>query len=289
MSYRIEPVDLTSRWRPQIGEVVASAFGGEAECVLRDVEQTTTVPGSSASRYFAAIEDDELIGFNAFIAHHLGHADRPVLAFQSCWTATSPHHRGKKVFQNIILGAHEELRKEGASLIIGWPNPISEPLFVHKLGYRRETSVKRNLPGPLAPYFFGQAPLRPSGIRQNDRELIALKRRRHGERLLVEEDEGGLIWGVLRERDTRFGKIKMFDVGGLDFNQAGAGKRLASRLRRRMPLVAFWQIVSERRNSLNSAVGGFVDSTTNPFIWFPLDERAEAFSFDFFAGIRDVY
>ena len=288
--YQIEPLDLNSVWRDQIGKVVSEAFHNDSAAqTLERIEKTTATHGARPSIYFGAIEGGELIGFNAFIRHELELAGNPIIAYQSCWTATSSAHRGKRVFQNIILEAHRALALEGGHFVIGWPNPSSEPLFVHKLGYRREGSVKRNIFGPMAEHFFGDLEARAGGINQNDAQLIDLKRGLHGDRLIVEGDGQDLLWGVIRSRPTRLGPIPYFEVGGLRWSKPSGAKLLASGMRGRLPLVAYWQIISERRNTINPAIGKFQESSTNPLIWYPLSTNVSDGPFDFFGGIRDVY
>lgn len=287
--YRIERLDIDSKWREQIGSVVSDAFGGDPGTALERVALTTLTRGERASAFFGAIEGNELIGFNAFISHDLWMSGEKLAAFQSCWTATSSAHRGKRVFQNIILEAHCALAFEGADFVIGWPNPNSEPLFVHKLGYRREGSVKRNVPGLLVPKVFGHPASRPMGIAQNDDQLINLKRRIHGDRLFVEGEGPDVLWGVLRSRQIKFGSVPYFEVGGVRWSEPGAGRLLARNIQRQLPSVAYWQIVSERRNTINTSIGKFVESPTNPLIWFPLKDGLPEGPFDFFAGIRDVF
>ena len=286
MNYRIERVELGSPWQNHIAEVVSEAFeSSDPEETFRDLRLTTETHGKRKSAYFAAIEGDQLIGFNAFIAHDLSYRGTPVQAFQSCWTATSSAHRGKKVFQNIILHAHEELSAAGADFIIGWPNPSSEPIFCYKLNYKREESVKRNVPGLFAERFFGLAEPGASGIQQNDKQLIELKAHRYGENIFVVQQDDGILWGLLRHR----GQVPYFALGGIHWTRENGARSLARMMRKKLPFVAYWQIVSEARNSLNPAIGAFSISTTNPFIWFRLSESAPDASFDFFAGIRDVY
>lgn len=290
-TYSIQRVDLESAWQEQIGKLVAEAFGSSQspqEC-LEAIRLTTETDGAAKSAYFAAIEGENVIGFNAFIAHELVFHDEPLLAFQSCWTATSSAHRGKRVFQNIILRAHDALAEEGASFMIGWPNLNSEPLFVHKLKYHREGSVKRNIPGPLAEWFIGEAAMSTRGISQNDEQLIALKVRKYGDKLFIVREDCGVLWGVLTLKATKFGRLPYFSLGGVHWDRPCTARSLVRAMRKKLPPVAYWQIVSEARNSLNPALGKFFPSSTNPLIWYPLKSSAPNAPFDFFAGMRDVY
>lgn len=290
-NYRIERLDLDSEWRDQIGRVVGEAFalGSPASDVVDRISATTSSRIDQGSVYFGAIENNELIGFNAFIAHELELQGSPMLAFQSEWSATHIAHRGKRVFQSLIREAHRELALEGAAFVVGWPNHLSEPLLVNKLGYRRESSVKRNIPGLGVEHFFGSLAAQPTGISQNDAQLIRIKRAIYGEKLLVEGDGEDLLWGVLKSRPTRLGAMPYFKVGGMHWSKPGGAKDLARRMRKRLPRVAYWQIISEARNSMNPAIGNFVPAPIAPLVWFALDGESSKGPFDFFAGIRGFF
>ena len=96
MSYEIKPVALDDpELSEQIVELLRSAFGGQVD--LASLKRNTTTGAAQPSLYLAAIEDGEVIGFNAFISHELLFDGRTISCFQSCWTATSPAHRGKRI------------------------------------------------------------------------------------------------------------------------------------------------------------------------------------------------
>lgn len=288
MTYRVEEVSIDGPYSDQIGQVVAEAFGGQSADGLAAIKRTTVIDGPATSRYFAAIKSDELIGFNAFIAHGLSLDSAAMPCYQSCWTATSPRHRGKRIFQTIINAAQEELRNEGAAAVIGWPNANSEPLFIHKLGYRRSQSLQRKLPSVRPGRFVALTSPPAIGIDQNDDQLIALKRRTHGDALYIHRDESGIIWGVTRKRKWRGIGIPYFDLGGIRWKSGGSARLLIGELERKLPLVAYWQIVGEKSNSMVASLGGFSASATNPFIWNPLWPDLPE-NYDFFGGIRDVF
>lgn len=291
LNYRIERLDIDSEWRDQIGRVVGEAFnlGSPPSRVVDQILLTTNSQVNHDSVYFGAIENNELVGFNAFIAHELELKGSPIVAFQSEWSSTNIAHRGKRVFQNIIREAHRELALEGASFVFGCPNHISEPLLVNKLGYRRESSIKRNIPGLGVEHFFGELAAQPTGIPQNDAQLIRIKRAVYGEKLFVEGEGEDVLWGVLKSRTTRLGQVPYFKVGGMRWSKAGGAKELVRRMRKRLPRVAYWQVISEERNSINPAIGRFVPASIAPLVWFALDGDSAKGPFDFFGGIRGFF
>lgn len=289
--YRIERLGLESEWSDQIARVVGDAFDlrGTSHDVIRHIAITTNSHLGRSSIFFGAIENHELIGFNAFIAHEIEIQGAPLFAYQSEWSATKPEHRGRRVFQNIQREAHQELARQGASMVIGWPNKLSEPLLVDKLRYRRESSVKRNIPGLWPEKFFRRRAANPVGISQNDAQLIKIKRAIYGDRIFIEGQGADLLWGVLKFRATNFGSFPYFKVGGIRWSQPGGARELAERMRKRLPRVAYWQIISEARNSINPSIGNFVPAAVAPLVWFALDREIPPGPFDFFSGMRGFY
>src|SRR5258708_5558658 len=105
LSYDVVPIDpLDASWASQVSGVVSSAFG-RPFTAERIVESTFTETFPQRSVFVAAIERNEVIGFNAFMCHSVVHRGSVLEAYQSCWSAVSPEHRGKKVFVNIIREA----------------------------------------------------------------------------------------------------------------------------------------------------------------------------------------
>src|SRR5262245_60328242 len=80
------------------------------------------------SIYLGAFSGEQLVGFNAFLAHRLIFKGRWVDAYQSCWTCTSPAFRGQRIFFNIMEKAKELLKHRNAAFLFGFPNENSYPI-----------------------------------------------------------------------------------------------------------------------------------------------------------------
>lgn len=295
MDYTVREVSLESPGvTEQVVEVLREAFGVS---FIQQVSDNTRTAGSQPSLYLAAVRGDQLIGFNAFISHDLILDGKIINCYQSCWTATSAAHRGKKIFQNLILTAHDILRARGAGFVFGFPNEASYPLFTKKLAYREIPSLKWQMPNVpllsrrwLSPKSLPIGELKRSAILQNDRELISLKRQEAPDDVLVAEEEGSLAWGIRRSRMFRGVPLTYLDIGGIELAAASNLSPLLHSLRRQAGLVAYIQIVSTQGNRYNSFFRRVRPSTSNCLIIQDLNlNTTSGISFNFFNGVRDVF
>ena len=165
-----------------INRLIEEVFGFAAISDNK-LKLNTGTKGVQPSLYLAAIEEGEIIGFNAFISHTFFLNNKTINCYQSCWTATSKKHRGKKIFQNLIEEAKQILGSRNAAFIFGYPNANSQPIFTQKLGFIEFPSVKLNIPNIklLWSLFLNNkssnlSDLKNDAILQNDKELFALKK-----------------------------------------------------------------------------------------------------------------
>lgn len=295
MDYRVEEISLEERaLERQVEDLIGEAFG--MQLPVGRVRRNTAAPGLKTPLYVAALRDQEVIGFNAFIAHDLTLNGQQIAAFQSCWTATSAAHRGKKIFQNLILAAQEILGGRGAAFIFGFPNEASHPIFIHKLGYRQISPVKWQMPylGLARPFWFNRSEARLSEmhhnvILQNDRELIHLKRNEPEPRVEVFEYDGSLCWGVRRERTLGGFTIGYLDIGGISLVDTRHMPILVWGLLGRIRSVAFAQLVGTEGAPYNGLLRRIAPSRSNVLIIKDLNLETRGLSFNLFGGVRDVY
>jgi hypothetical protein len=240
---------------------------------------------------------DEIIGFNAFISHDLVLNGEMVNCYQSCFTATSNQHRGKKIFQNLILTAHEILRARGAGFIFGFPNDSSYPLFTKKLGYKEIASVKwnmLNILGYRSQWFEKNSEslstLNRNAILQNDRQLIELKRVVYGRELLSVNFQGSIAWGLRRSTIRRGIHIPYLDLGGVELAEPSHLRPLLDCLRNEAGFVTYVQAVSTNGSSFNRLLRKVQRSETNCMIVYDLNIiTSKEVCFNFFKGVWDVY
>jgi predicted N-acetyltransferase YhbS len=295
IDYRVDEVSLDDRQvEKQVEELIVECFG--IEMPEGRVRRNTAGPGQPAPLYVAAVKDGAIIGFNAFIGHRFVLEGEEVLAYQSCWTATSSAHRGKKIFQNLILAAHDILARRGAAFVFGFPNSESHPIFVRKLGYREMPSVKWQMPNLqfARSLFLSRAPveldqLKRGAFCQDDRALIALKRNESVPEIRTFEHEGSLCWGVSRQRVLAGVTMSYVDVGGIDLAEAGDLPIIIAGLQRQFPRARYVQLVSIAEAPYNRLFKRMAPSNSNVLIVHDLNGDSTGLRFNFFGGVRDVY
>jgi predicted N-acetyltransferase YhbS len=295
MDYRVDEVSLDDAdLERQVESLIANAFS--VPIPSGRVRRNTAARGRAPPLYVAALQDDEIIGFNAFIGHRLSIDGDEVLAYQSCWTATSAAHRGKRIFQNLILAAHEILNSRGVGFVFGFPNSESHPIFVKKLGYRQLPSVKWQMPNlAFATKFFLTSRhadlqrLQRGAVLQDDRALIRLKRNEMTADLRQFECEGSLCWGVRRQRQVAGMTISYLDVGGIELADASHLPRILDGLLREVQGAAYAQVVSIEGATYNELLRKVRPSQSNVLIIRDLSLDTARLRFNLFGGVRDVY
>lgn len=91
---------------------------------------------SGNTRVLGGLIGDQVVCMNAFIRMKFTCEGKQVIGYQSGFSATSADHRGKGLWSKLMKFGEEFLNAQGGNFIFGYPNPVSHPLFVNKLGYR---------------------------------------------------------------------------------------------------------------------------------------------------------
>lgn len=297
ISYEIREINLDD---DIISNEISLLLGDAYDCAsipIKSVIRNTKTNSAKPSLYLAAILENKVIGFNAFISHELYLNKTVITCYQSCWTATSSEHRGKKVFQNLILTAHDILKERGAAFVFGFPNDNSYPLFTKKLKYREIPSLKWQMPNILGIRWSWYNPhpksleyLKQDAVLQNDPQLVDLKFKELGDNLVKAEFEGSLVWGVRRLTVRKGISVPYFDIGGFDLVHSSHLPRLINLLRHSTNFVAYFQLVTVANNSFNGLLRRVETSTSNCLIVYDLNlETSKGIDLNFFAGLRDVF
>jgi hypothetical protein len=294
MDYRVDEIALDD---PLVEEEVETLIGEafDQKLVSGRVRRNTAAPDRPPPLYVAATQQGEIIGFNAFIGHRLELNGEEIIAYQSCWTATSAKHRGKRIFQNLLFTAHGLLQQREVAFVFGFPNKASRPIFVGKLGYREIGSTKWQIPRtPFASSLFCRAgaedlcSLHRNTVRQDDRALINLKRNEPESRVEQFELGGSLCWGVRRTR--QFGPLRTayVDLGGIALAQTKDLAGLIAGLSNKLG-GAYVQLIATADAPYAELLRGVRPAATDVFIVHDLCRDTKEFRFNFFGGIRDVY
>jgi hypothetical protein len=256
----------------------------------------TNTPGSSSnSIYIGAFYKNELIGFNAFISHDFIYNQKNINCFQCCWIATDKKYRGQGIFINIINYAKKLLLTKNAGFIFSFPNELSYPIFINKLGFKEYPSLKLNIPNfPFIDSFKFLKNTYPTDINkdaflQNNTQLLKLKIQEYGNQISVFEMSNNTIWGKVRNKRVKSLSLTYFDVGGMEINNPkelrNTFKELANRYK-----VKFIQIITPSTSKQNNYFKNSSPAETNNLVIFDLNvETTLSTHFNFCAGVKDVF
>lgn len=291
MDYRVVEVALDAQLERDVLALAAAGFGTAFE--EGRLARTMTSPGRGRPLCMAAKIGDELIGFNGFMSHRLTLGGGKIDAYQSCWTVTSPAHRGKKIFQNLIYGAREILKAREAGFIFGYPNEVSRPLFVGKLNFREIATQSWSVPNLMPGWERGlTSPAGKNGdggIGQDDEELITLKRKTCGDKVKVVENGPDLLWGIMKRQSRRRLFIPYFSIGGIRARDGAGVKALIARARRKIGFAVTMHMLTSETNTYNRFFASLRPEATAPLIIDDLMIDTNGMAFDFFGGIRDYW
>ena len=92
-------------------------------------------PDGKAITWFAEV-GDRLVGQYTINPVNIKCGGEIVRGAQSVDTMTHPDYRRQKIFETLAQKVYEDAEKDGISLVFGFPNNLSYPGFVEKLGWR---------------------------------------------------------------------------------------------------------------------------------------------------------
>lgn len=108
---------------------------------------------SGNTRVLGAFYDGELACINAFMLMHFTLAESEIHGYQSGFSATRNSFRGKGIWPKLMKFSEEYLLNKNGAFIFGFPNPVSYPLFVKKLGYEEQNLHRTIIPNLPFRYF----------------------------------------------------------------------------------------------------------------------------------------
>lgn len=179
---------------------------------------------SGHTRVLGGFISDQLVCINAFMRMKFTCEGKQVIGYQSGFSATSADHRGKGLWSKLMKFGEEFLTAQGGNFVFGYPNPVSHPLFVKKLGYR---SMKLHDIVIARTPFWAQMQLKPtkapstfvSILKPDLRDNVDWKRREAGPKGVdVYKFGQSSAWGKIRTTTKLGFRIKFIEIGGLDLN-----------------------------------------------------------------------
>jgi hypothetical protein len=257
---------------------------------------TWTKSTVSPSLYLGAFIGEELIGFNGFISHDLIWNGDIVNCHQSCWTATNPNHRGKRIFNNLIEEAKAILKERGSAFILGFPNADSGAIFTSELGFTSSPMSKALIPSNwllptrnLRHWSDIETLVVENSYSQNEHQLIVLKKQESGGEILVVEDYHNLIWGRMRKRKAGPLTLSYFDCGGMIINNPHFFGQLVAKLVG-VYKPTYIQFVMHHTNQYAALFKQVRPAMhTEPLVLFDLKRQTADARFNLFAGAKDIF
>lgn len=280
---------IEGRASDQVAELMKAAFGMGAEFTTETVLRSSAPADPSLpSLYVAAMENEQMIAFNAFATVPLRSATMTTVAYQSCWSATHPDHQGRGIWVKLMNEAKELLAQRGA-FIFGVPNNNSHPIFIRKLGYREVPIVSTSL---LAiPMLRGRNVdfakfHQPKGLVPDERAIAASKNL--GDAVCRFENRSAFAWGKKRIRRIRGVPVPYFFAGGVQAGPDGESLEGLFRLMLRSS-GAYAQVILSATHELAPI---FPDrrvlSGVNPFIVLDLQGGSDD-PLNMMFGVTDVF
>lgn len=250
---------------------------------------------SQPSLYLAAMIGEEIVGFNAFASHDFLLAGNLVQGYQGYWTATSPQHAFKKIFETIVLAAHRILRARGVGFVFGFPNNAYLPLLTRMLAYRELPCLKwqmLNIAGIKHHWFSsfaGAIDAQSSKVlRPDEAQLITLKRAAHPD-LVEAVYRGSLAWGVRKSIKRARIPVPFLDVGGMDLRSADHLQPLLHNLQMRAGPIAYVQTITIQGSSYGKLLARMRPSPMASLVVHDLNGDTSDLAFDFLSGVRAFY
>ena len=258
-----------------------------------------TFTNKEKTLYLGAFKNNELAGFNGFIAHELHHQNKIIDAYQSCWSATHPEHRGKGIFYRIVNEAKQILKERNGGFIFGFPNANSHPIFIKKLGFYEIPLQKIQVP-TFVPKLWKSLLLQPiesNYVHPNydcfiasETQLIELKKQEYGEDIKVYSSYNNSIWGKKRNKTKAGINIPYFSIGGIIVNKPHLLSIVFEQMIR-AENVAYIEMIGPSTNSFFNLFKSRRDAPlTEPLIIFDLNiATSKESNFNFLNGIKDVF
>lgn len=288
-------LDKTVTTDRNVLSLIEEALGGER--LLEDFKRKIDYL-SGSTLILGGYIDDELVCMNVFMQMTFNINDATVYGYQSGFSAASSKFRGKGLWPKLMFFCEEYLRKRNASFIFGFPNAVSHPVFIRKLGYESFSMQKIR----ITPAIFLTKPSvskalldAPTNSHRLDvltprlKDNIDWKKREYGEHgCLTFSHNNSLVWGRLNTA-RKFGvDIKYFEIGGLELFTVGDLQTLVRKILVGVR-VAFCTLSINEGNEYGSLFEGTMIEETPLIIKMLGDLRTDDITLNFFSGMRDTF
>ena len=272
----IDAIETGSDIARQIETVVREALGLDQplERTLRQINF-----GDGGTVIVLGKVGDDLATMNAFMSHPFSNGTNRFTAYQSGFSATANDYRGKGLWPKMLFASEEMLADRGGRFIFGFPNPVSHPLFVNKLGYETQDMVRTVLP-PLAAAFLRHE-ADADRYRPDVRATYRWKQASSEEALISHEHRDAFLFGrIVTARGLRY-----FDIGAVDFGTCDPRDVIIASCR--ATGTHLFRLEVSRSSRL--AVTTPLMRQSRPVIFKALGGQALPSKIDIFGGLADTY
>lgn len=275
--------------------LIEEALGGQRTLV----EFTKKIDYSSGNTLIlGGYIGDELVCMNVFMRMVFTLNNIQIFGYQSGFSAASSKYRGKGLWPKLMNFSEEYLIQKNAKFIYGFPNAVSYPVFMKKLGFERfdmrkikisplalfssgKIASSATAPDPAAQKLNTLAPLLDDNIRWKDREYgkQAFRTYKHA---------NSQAWGRLRH-SAKFGiKFKYFELGGIELHTTEDLPKLLRKVFKAESVV-FCTLSLNEGNEYASLFDRFLTEETPLIIKTLGDFQTEGLTLNFFSGMRDTF
>jgi hypothetical protein len=292
MQIDIRPIDIRlPEYQEEVNLLLNHTFG--FDLTGGDVWlNTKTDSALGEPLYLAAFEGEKLVGFNAYIAHDCVWKGEKRVFYQSCWSAVSDAHRGKKIFFRLQTEAREPLRALGALGILGLPNELSGPILTGPLAYENHGGYRRKT--LLLPSFWPKIKktiqLSPQAMVPDNAQLLRLKEQQPSRKILCYEDKSGnCIWGKFAKIKKGGIKLSHFLVGGICMQENADLRALVRGCADKFDINTM-SFLYHQSSDFAQLFQKDAPSNSGYLCWYPLNVQREAIQqFNFWVGLSDVF
>ena len=87
---------------------------------------------------FLALHDEQVVGMNAHNTFRMWIDGTERLVSVSMKSLTRPDYQGRGIFSELVQANEREAASRGCDLMLGFPNKVSTPIFLNRLGWSLE-------------------------------------------------------------------------------------------------------------------------------------------------------
>ena len=273
--------------------LIESELGGPATSI--EILKRKLAYREGRSLLFGAFVEDELVAMNMWIKLiFLLNSDEHI-GYSSCFSATENSYKGNGIWPKLMSYCESEIKKTGASLLFGYPNEVSYPLFIHKLDYQEQKQVRIFIPKCLLwmPVIMRNMINNSSKhIKENIfqpllEDNISWKKIEDDKNLYDFEFDGSKIWGKIRNVKKYSFSVRYFEIGGIYLKKLEHFKILMSKIYNTRKIYLITMIVSQENPFNFTPISQKVNtvSITKPINGFSLDDARLVF----FRGMSDIF